>query len=178
MGFRYGVWRPPLPGPVATLLLFIEGAPAGRVKMGDKKVDVAATTYSMAGVRWLKTVVTMLLLAFWMPATSHALLEQAGWIHTAHEGTDDHSGTDNDHDAADGICHIASTNVQVPQPELHGGPLLASASLSLALAVLFEASLALPNGPDPPGVAPPELSQTWQFSFRASLPPRAPSLIS
>ena len=132
-------------------------------------------------MRWFKTVVTVLLLAFWLPATSHALLEQVGWIHTANAGADDASGTDNDNDldAADGICHVASTHVQVPKPELSGSPsLLAFVSLSLALATLFEASLALPNGPDPPGVAPPELSHTWQFSVRASLPPRAPSLIS
>jgi hypothetical protein len=124
-----------------------------------------------------KTLATALLLVCWLPATSHALLEQAGWIHTAHEDAEDHS-TDNDHDAADGICHVAPTKVQPPQPEIHGGPLLVSASLSLTHDTLFNASLSMASGPDPPGVAPPELSHIWQFSFRASLPPRAPSLIS
>jgi hypothetical protein len=119
-----------------------------------------------------------MLLALWLPATSHALLEQVGWIHTARGDTDDHSGTDNDHDAADGICHAASTDVQLPYPELHAGPTVASANVSFVLTALFEAALALPNGPDPPGVAPPEFSHTWQFSLRASLPPRAPALIS
>ena len=129
-------------------------------------------------VRWFKTVVTVLLLALWLPSTSHALLEESGWIHSPHTDTDRAPDTDNDHDAADGICLAASTDVQVPQPELTGGLLLAWATFSLTLTALFEASIALPNGPDPPGAAPPELSQTWQFSFRASLPPRAPSPIS
>jgi hypothetical protein len=131
-------------------------------------------------VKWFKTVVMMLLLALWLPATSHALLEQVGWIHTAHADAHDASDADNDdnHDAADGLCRVASTDVQVPPPELTGGLLLVSADFSLTLAALFETSLALPNGPDPPGAAPPELSHTWQFSFRASLPARAPSVIS
>jgi hypothetical protein len=127
-------------------------------------------------VRWLKTVVTILLLVLWLPATSHALLEQAGWIHTAHGDADNDSGRDNDHDAADGICHRASSHVQVPKPELNT-ELLPAAGNDLFTAA-FEISLTLSNGYDPPGAAPPELSSTWQFSFRASLPPRAPSMIS
>lgn len=133
---------------------------------------------NLAAVKRFKTVVTILLLALWLPATSHALLEQAEWIHTAHTHADGAPDTDNDHDAADGICRVAPTDVQVPQPELTGGLLLAWTSFSLTLAASFEASFALPNGLDPPGTAPPELSHSWQFSFRASLPPRAPSLIS
>ena len=69
-------------------------------------------------MKWFKTVVTMLLLALWLPATSHALLEQVGWVHTAHADThhasDADADHDNDHDAADGLCRVASTNVQVP----------------------------------------------------------------
>jgi hypothetical protein len=133
---------------------------------------------TLAGVKRLKTFVTMLVLALWLPATSHALLERAGWIHTPHTDEEGARDTDNDHDAADGFCHVASTDVHVPQPELNGGQSFAFSGFALTFASLFEPSLALPNGPDPPGAAPPELSQTWQFSFRASLPPRAPSMIS
>jgi hypothetical protein len=141
------------------------------------RIDHCLLIRMLARVQWLRTVVTVSLLAFWLPATSHALLEESGLIHT-HTDTDGASDTDNDHDAADGICLAASTDIQVPHPELSGALALAWTSLSFTLAGLFEASLALPNGPDPPGAAPPEFSQTWQFSFRASLPPRAPSLIS
>jgi hypothetical protein len=135
---------------------------------------------SLAEVKWLKTIVTMVLLALWLPATSHAWLEQAGWIHTSHAEAHDASGADNDdnHDAADGLCRIASTDVPVPSPELTARLSLASAAFSVTRAAWWEAALALPDGPDPPGAAPPELSHTWQFSSRASLPARAPSLIS
>ena len=132
-----------------------------------------ATTCSVGGVRWLKTVGPILLLALWLPATSHELLEQAGWIHTEHTPGD----TDTDHDAADGICLFASNHVLVPQPDLAASPLL-SMNFTFMLPTLMEASVAAPNGPDPPGACPPELSHTWQFSSRASLPPRAPSLIA
>ena len=137
-------------------------------------------------VKWLKTVAVVLLVGVWLPASSHALLQQVGFIHQVHTHDDQDGDSDgphkhdaNNHDAADGFCHVAPTHVQVPQMELSGSPsLLASVSLALMLAAAGEASLVLPNGPDPPGVAPPELSHAWQFSFRASLLPRAPSLIS
>ncbi len=152
--------------------------PAGSLVRNTRRIDHCLPIRKLARVRWLKTFVTVSLLAFWLPATSHALLEESGWIHTTHTDKDGATDTDNDHDAADGICRAASTDVQVPQPELTDGRLLACASFWVTPAALFEASLALPKGPDPPGAAPPELSHTWQFSFRASLPPRAPSLIS
>ena len=133
-------------------------------------------------MRRLKAVVTVLLLAFWLPATSHVLLESAGWIHTEHTehaDADHDSGTDNDHDAADGICQVVSTNVQVPHPDLNGSTTpFWCLDFTLILDALLELSLAAPNGPAPPGAAPPELSQTWQFSSRASLPARAPSIAS
>ncbi len=161
-----------------------ESGLAPRVDAADdsrptKRLNVAAGTRSIARVRWLKTVVTILLLALWLPASTHTLLQQAGWIHTDHADADGDSDTDNDHDAADGICYVASTHVQVQLPELSGAPMpISSLDFALVLGTQLETSLAAPNGPDPPGAAPPELSHTWQFSSRASLPPRAPSLLS
>ena len=129
-------------------------------------------------MRWLKTTVTAVLLALWVPAASHALLAHAGWIHTGHADEHRASDTDNHHDAADGICRITSTEVQMPTPDLSSSqPTFALLSFTFLLFAL-EAALPAPNGPDPPGASPPELSHTWQFSFRASLPPRAPSLTS
>ena len=145
------------------------------------RVDHVHLIRMLVDVRWFKTIVTAVLLVLWVPATSHALLEQAGWIHIPHGDADNASGTDNDndHDAADGICHVASTQVQVPQSDLAGSP--ASQAL-MEFSFVVTASNALSSatlkGPDPPGAAPPELAHIWQFSFRASLPPRAPSLLS
>ena len=130
-------------------------------------------------VTWTPKLAALVLAVLWLPATSHSLLEQAGWIHTEHAEEGDSSGTDSDHDAADGTCRAASTDVPVPQPALTNSPApFSSLDFSLVLATLPKTSLAAPNGPDPPGAAPPELSRTWQFCFRASLSPRAPSLIS
>ena len=132
---------------------------------------------SLADVKSLRLVAVFSLLALWLPATSHALLEQVEWIHSSPHDAHDASGTDNsnDHDAADGICHPASNQVGVPQPD---STRPASADFSLTPDPLHEASRAALDGLDPPGAAPPELSQSWQFSFRASLPPRAPALFS
>src|SRR5437867_3679654 len=122
----------------------------------------------LSAMRWLKIVVTVFLLVLWGPATSHSLLEQAGWIHAAH-AEDGPSDTDNDHDAADGICHVASTHIPVPLPTDLPALCLSPAYL-IELGTALEDRLTFSNGPDPPGAAPPELAYSWQFSFRASLP--------
>jgi len=129
----------------------------------------------VSAMRWLKTVVTVFLLALWTPATSHSLLQQTGWIHAAHaeEGPSD---ADDDHDAADGICHVASTHVAVPH--LADLPASPSPDYSIEMTTAVEGRRTFSSGPDPPGAAPPELASSWQFLFRASLPPRAPSQIS
>ena len=124
-------------------------------------------------MRVLKTVAVLLLLALLVLATSHALLEQAGVIHTADSQHDD------DHDAADGLCVNATTHVQAAQPSL-GASLAPVVELEfwLAASAVIDGSVLEADGPAPPGVAPPELPQTWHFASRTALPARAPSLIS
>jgi hypothetical protein len=51
-------------------------------------------------------------------------------------------------------------------------------AVALLTSTLNFPALHSPFGPSPPGVAPPELSHCWQFSFRAALPARAPSIAS
>ena len=117
----------------------------------------------------------MLCLAIWLPATQHALMEQAGLIHQGTAG----SQHDDDHDAADGICVNAASHVQAPQSSPHVSfPPLAQLELWLAASAVLDGSVAEASGPAPPGVAPPELPQTWHFSLRTSLPARAPSYLS
>jgi hypothetical protein len=121
----------------------------------------------------LKTIAVLLLLALWIPATSHAVLEGAGLIHTADSQHDD------DHDAADGLCVNAATHVRAPQPNLHisFAPLI-QCELWLAASAVVDGTVLEASGPAPPGAAPPELSQTWHFVSRTALPARAPSLTS
>jgi len=119
-------------------------------------------------------VIAILLLALWMPVTSHSLLEGIGWIHHHDVGETDPDQAPG-HDAADGICQIESC-----------GWVLAEISQAsnwcsfhfLAVTALPEISLALRVKPDFPGPSPPELSRTWQFSFRTAPPVRAPSIAS
>jgi len=128
-----------------------------------------------------RLIVSLLLVAFWLPASSHPLLQYAGLIHARHADHDaDSSGShehDSDnHEAADGNCALSSPHVSIPAPN-------AVASPFLVVALGFEWSSephaeSHPSGLAPPGTAPPQLSPGWQFSFRAALPARAPSLIS
>jgi len=122
-----------------------------------------------------------MLVAFWLPASSHPLLEYAGLIHEVHadhdldsSGSHEH-GSDN-HEAADGKYAPSSTHVRVPLPDAVASPMLFRApGLDWASELHVEQQ---PSGLPPPGVAPPQLSHCWQFSFRTALPARAPSLIS
>lgn len=134
-------------------------------------------------MRGVRTIVTLLLLALWLPASSHSLLETAGLIHDQHDQHDDHddpsSGSHahhtDDHEVADGHCLLSSTDVSLPVPAVTLTPLLIC-----LLGIDGEPELGGPctSGLAPPGVAPPELALSWQFFFRAALPVRAPSLAS
>lgn len=141
-------------------------------------------------MRCVKQIVVLLLVAIWLPASSHALLEHAGFIHHEHEhnhepASDAHHHTDSDgqhehnannHAAADGLCMLASGKVHVPTPVFVATP---GWLLVALLTPSADANgMALHSGLSPPGTSPPELSQIWQFSFRAALPARAPSLAS
>ena len=93
-------------------------------------------------------------------------------IHTADSQHDD------DHDAADGLCINTTTHVAALQLSLTlSVAALADVEFWPAFAVV-DGSVAEASGPSPPGVAPPELPQTWHFTSRTALPARAPSVIS
>jgi hypothetical protein len=128
----------------------------------------------------------LLLVAFWLPASSHVHLRHFGLIHEIHEDHQHHDsgeapsghhehGADN-HAAADGECLLSSgtTGWELPWGGLHEIPffLVPAPSLSV-LPVTPE-----PVGLAPPGTAPPEYPTSWQFLLRAALPVRAPSLVS
>ena len=129
-------------------------------------------------VKEFRSFVAVLLLALWLPATSHCLLEDAGWIH--HSDCCD-SGDDADgpgHDAADGVCQIEKAAFHLPKfqrvfvktlPDFLWYP--------LALNDLHRAETVPPDILSR-AAPPPALRATWQFSFRTALPPRAPSFVS
>lgn len=108
----------------------------------------------------------------WLPLSSHALLESAGLIHQ-----DTADGSDDDHDAADGICLIESGGFHVEKGCQSGEFCLAQFLSDVSVWVVVDATPPQ-SKPDIPGTAPPLLTQSWQFSSRASLPARAPSIAS
>jgi hypothetical protein len=109
-----------------------------------------------------------LLLGLWIPATSLCLIENAGWIARSDNCPDDQSS-----DSAP-CCALASATYK-----MHEGAAVAVPSPVLVVEWLPNLSaLILPPGQQAvaePGVSPPELTQSWQFSFRAALMPRSPS---
>lgn len=126
----------------------------------------------------------LLLVAFWLPASSHALLEYAGVIHERHADHDDHDAESSgshehdagNHDAADGKYAPSSTLVRVSPPDTVASPLLfCGPGLNWTSELHLDP---LPSGLAPPGSAPPVLRSGWQFLFRAALPARAPSFAS
>jgi hypothetical protein len=124
--------------------------------------------------------VSLLLVALWLPVSSHALLEYAELIHQGHGEHDaDSSGSDehdsDNHEAADGHCVLSSTHISIPIPD---GVAIPSLFCWFGLEWTSELHVELqPSGLPPPGTAPPQLSHRWQFSFRTALPARAPSVI-
>ena len=136
---------------------------------------------TLRAVNRLRFIIVPLLVALWLPASSHVLLEHWELIHQVHadhepgsEASHEH-GPDN-HDAADGLCLVPSAKVPLPQP------LILALPLGLMVPILSDGRECIGqfphSGPSPPGTAPPYLSHRWQFSFRTALLPRAPSLIS
>ena len=139
-------------------------------------------------MRYMQLIVVLLLVAFWLPTSSHALLQHVGWIHQKHDHErDSHSEADHhpdsegqhehdadNHAAADGLCMVASGKVHVPTPVFVATP---GWLLVALLTPSADANgMALHSGLSPPGTSPPEYSHIWQFSLRAALPVRAPSL--
>lgn len=131
-----------------------------------------------------RALIAAVLLAFWPAVSSHAFLQVWGLIHLTHVDPDGAGGPegspdrhDNDHEVADGQCRLSTQSVEAPVPSLVGPPLW--------LCDWILAGWPLPpegeppaSGLAPPRSAPPELRHRWQFSLRAALPVRAPSLVS
>ncbi len=123
---------------------------------------------------WCK-VMAVILALLWLPVTSHCLLEEAGLIH--HDACcqttlgEDHS---HGHDAADGSCQVESRQIAAQKHDVLKAVVLVT---FLAAGELFSTDLPAVTSISGDGVAPPELSPTWQFVSRAAVSPRAPSVL-
>jgi hypothetical protein len=119
----------------------------------------------------LKAVIACVMLAFWVPASMHCLLEDAGWLPKDESCASSPTGT---HDQGDG-CQFENGRVQLQ-------------ALKVSIPSFDLIAVLLPDLPEPfaPLMVTPsdhastlaELVHTWQFTHRAALPVRAPSILS
>ena len=151
-------------------------APLGARRSEKVKFEYVPPFCIVVRVRYLKTVAVFGFLAFWLAASNHCRLELIPCLSflACCEPGDGLPSQDKDCET-DGCAAVESgfyktedgqASVSAPQP----------ATLTLLLPLLLvQVPPATPVAPD---VVPPELPVTWQFSFRAAAPPRAPSLVS
>ena len=128
------------------------------------------------GVRFLRTILVVLLALAWAPLTAHCQLEHltGSELLRCHCG-DEAPVSDSSPCGDSNCCGWESGQYKLPESQ----PLTSTP-------LLFEVSPVLPVTTVPSenvyefvsSAAPPELPQNWQFVFRAALPVRAPSFAS
>jgi len=129
-------------------------------------------------VRLVKTIIAILLALAWLPLTAHCQIESlAGMELLSCQSAGETPISSGSHCDDSACCAWESAQYHLPQ----NFPLALVPIFAVVLPVLLSAeSDVLPN---PVGVnllttAPPEMPRIWQFVLRASLPVRAPSLVS
>jgi hypothetical protein len=110
----------------------------------------------------------MALVVMWMPATSLCLIENAGLI-----SKEDNCPADQSSQLSP-CCALASATYKMDENPSIAVPLPVLLTSWLTDLPILICPLTQPAIGES-GVSPPDLSQTWQFSFRAALAPRAPS---
>jgi hypothetical protein len=128
------------------------------------------------GVRSLRTMLTVLLAVAWLPLTAHCQLEGIAGLEvlqcssvTAVPSSDSHSDDTS-------CCGWEFSEYRLPQSQ---PPVSAPLSV-MVLAVLVTVDCDLPAEVSAgiPTAAPSGSPKPWQFSLRAALPVRAPSIAS
>jgi hypothetical protein len=132
----------------------------------------------LARVKWLKTVVALMLLALWMPATSLCLIERAGWFANDNCCPSSSQSAPNSQSSGEATCCALASATY----EANNNQTVAVASPIVAFLVLWDLTAVVEELNTPQSVSlspsPPDLPVTWQFSLRTALPPRAPSFVS
>ena len=126
----------------------------------------------------IKAAVALMLALIWLPAVSCCLIDASGLLGKQDCCSKEHSQPVPGPGKCDRPCGLLASASYLSQPN----PLLLIAPVGIPLGV-FATSLDKVQRPagmgrDFPATAPPDLPGTWQFSFRAALSPRAPSLAS
>jgi hypothetical protein len=155
------------------LPLFLQSRLVCRVENNSEQrlEDFAGDALLVSQVNRLKTIIAAVLLVLWMPAGSMCLAENAGLLAKNAGCCEDQSSETSP------CCALASATYKMDE----NAPIKA---LSLAqIFVLIDSANLDRLRPQffrvaECGVSPPELSTSWQFSFRTALAARAPSSAS
>lgn len=121
-------------------------------------------------VQRLKAIIACLMVALWVPASMHCLLEDAGWLAKDESCANAPAGT---HDQRDG-CQFESSGVQFQALKVAIPSFEFVAVLVRDLPEPAEPSFLFSREPD----VLSELIHSWQFTHRTALPIRAPSTLS
>ena len=128
-------------------------------------------------VRSVKAMLALLLALAWAPLVSHCTLENFSGLAFLRCAPDSQTSANLPAHCGTSCCAAESGNYQLPghQPELRPP--------DVAPSILALLAKPLPPLSSTPAVAPrassqPDRPRTWQFSLRAALPVRAPSIAS
>jgi len=130
-------------------------------------------------MKWLNTIAVWVMLALWLPVTNHCRFEQIpgfSFLDCCNQdgGNSQDEECQNDGCAAveDGLYKTESNQIEVLGPVLTFTHFLGSLEDQLGIAQEFASRAESSKS------VLPEFLKSWQFSFRAASPPRAPSLAS
>jgi len=127
---------------------------------------------------WFRKSVAIVLLGLWMPVTMHCLLEAMPAFSFLQCCCTADKGPQEPNDCADDACSALESGLYKIED---------NSALAPHPSLLFALSTCDPGSPlpaervprlAPQSLAPPELPQFWQFSYRTALPPRAPSFVA
>lgn len=129
-------------------------------------------------VRLVKTIMAVLLALAWVPLTAHCQIESLAGLDLLSCQFAGETPASSSSPCDDGsCCGWESAQYHLPQ----NFPLTLAPVFAVILPVLLSAQIdVLPQraGVSLLTTVPPEVPKIWQFTFRAALPVRAPSLVS
>ena len=125
----------------------------------------------------LKTIVTVLALAVLAACTGHCMIENSGGAGLPCCNEDGGHSDQVPHTPGHCVCSAIRAGGYVSQDSAVSAPLPLDGFI-LAVVAPEQVNLAARPRHVEPAASPPGVLGPWQFSFRAALPARAPSLAS
>lgn len=129
-------------------------------------------------MKWLNRVIAAVMLLVWLPATSLCLIERAGWLANDDCCPSSTGGAPDKQPASNSTCCTLASGSYKADDQERVMPVVPLLALGPALVSDEPHEWASQPSPIATASSPPELLAGWQFSFRAALPPRAPSIVS